>query len=76
MTLKEWRLAKGLTQVKLAQLLGIEQAHLSKLDRRAIGPSLPLAQKILEVTQNEVTLPDLQKLKGEPLTDKHHTTGI
>ena len=70
MNLREWRLANRRTQVEVAASLDIEQAHLSKLERRLVGPSLTLAQKILDLTDGAVTLLEMTKLPTEPAQEQ------
>jgi len=49
--LKKWRLSKGLSQAKLARLLGVKVLAVSRWERgeRSIPALLPLALKGLEI---------------------------
>ena len=50
--LVNWRKRKGLTQVKLAELLGCDQSTVSAIERGA-RPSVELLRKIVEVLEVE-----------------------
>ncbi|MCS7124101.1 MAG: CBS domain-containing protein [Candidatus Bathyarchaeota archaeon] len=47
--LKKLRLEAKLTQKKLAELTGISQAHIAKIERGKVNPRLSTINKILEV---------------------------
>ena len=48
-SLKKLRLEAGLTQKKLAELIGISQAHIAKIERGKVDPRLSTINKILAV---------------------------
>jgi predicted transcriptional regulator len=48
-SLKKLRLAAGLTQKKLAELIGVSQAHIAKIERGKVDPRLSTVNKILTV---------------------------
>ena len=61
MDLKTWRTKQGKSQIVVAELLGITQSHLSKLEKRTTEPSLDLARRINKHTKGAVTLDDMAK---------------
>jgi len=53
-TLKKLRVEAGLTQRQLAQLVGVSQAHIAKIEKENVDPRLSTVNKILQVlTQGE-----------------------
>lgn len=48
-SLKKLRLEAGLTQKKLAALIGVSQAHIAKIERGKVDPRLSTINKILAV---------------------------
>lgn len=48
-TLKKLRIEAGLTQRKLAELVGVSQAHIAKIEQRKVDPRLSTVNKILQV---------------------------
>jgi predicted transcriptional regulator len=48
-SLKKLRLKAGLTQKKLAELIGVSQAHIAKIERGRVDPRLSTINKILAV---------------------------
>ena len=48
-TLKRLRLDAELTQRKLAQLVGVSQAHISKIESERVDPRLSTVNKILQI---------------------------
>ena len=48
-TLKRLRIEAGLTQKKLAELVGVSQAHIAKIEQRKVDPRLSTVNKILRV---------------------------
>ena len=53
-TLKRLRLEAGLTQRQLAELVGISQAHIAKIEKEKVDPRLSTVNKILQVlTEHE-----------------------
>jgi len=48
-TLKRLRLEAGLTQRQLAELVGISQAHIAKIEKERVDPRLSTVNKILQV---------------------------
>lgn len=61
MDLKTWRTREGKSQVVVAELLGITQSHLSKIEKGVAEPSLSLARRINKHTKGAVTLDDMAK---------------
>jgi len=47
--LKKLRIEAGLTQKRLAELVGISQAHIAKIEQENVDPRLSTINKILEV---------------------------
>jgi len=53
-TLKKLRVETGLTQRQLAELVGVSQAHIAKIEKENVDPRLSTVNKILQVlTQGE-----------------------
>ena len=52
--LKAWRLHRDLSQVELARRAGVDQRHLSKIERVEAGCKLPAAQRLAEALGVEV----------------------
>jgi len=48
-TLKKLRMEAGLTQRQLADLVGVSQAHIAKIERERVDPRLSTVNKILHV---------------------------
>jgi len=48
-TLKKLRIEAGLTQRKLAELAGVSQAHIAKIEQRKVDPRLSTVNRILQV---------------------------
>jgi transcriptional regulator with XRE-family HTH domain len=59
--LREWRKRRGLNQTELAQMAGVTQNVLTRLESVKRGCNPEVAQKLADVLDV-----DLQKLKGEP----------
>jgi predicted transcriptional regulator len=47
--IKRLRIEAGLTQRQLAELIGISQAHVAKIERETVDPRLSTVNKILEI---------------------------
>ena len=47
--IKQLRLEAGLTQKQLAELVGISQAHVAKIEKARVDPRLSTVNKIMEV---------------------------
>ena len=54
MRLRDWRKAKGWSQLRLAQELGVRQTFVSMLELRRNAPSKPLMERIVALTQGHV----------------------
>ncbi|MGB9740635.1 MAG: CBS domain-containing protein [Candidatus Bathyarchaeia archaeon] len=48
-SLKRLRIEAGLTQKRLAELVGVSQAHIAKIEREKVDPRLSTINKILDV---------------------------
>ena len=48
-SLKKLRIDAGLTQKRLAELVGVSQAHIAKIEQGKVDPRLSTVNKILEV---------------------------
>jgi len=48
-TLKRLRIEAGLTQRQLAELVGVSQAHIAKIEKENVDPRLSTVNKILKV---------------------------
>ena len=48
-SLKKLRIEAGLTQKRLAELVGVSQAHIAKIEREKVDPRLSTINRILEV---------------------------
>lgn len=48
-TIKRLRTEAGLTQRQLAELIGISQAHIAKIEKETVDPRLSTVNKILEI---------------------------
>jgi transcriptional regulator with XRE-family HTH domain len=51
-----WRKARGLTQVKLARLLGVEPSTLSRIESGGSEPGLQLAARLAMLTDGAVSV--------------------
>jgi len=59
MKLKDYMKQERLTETKLSADIGISQQHLNRLIRMLSNPSLPLAKKIQEKTNGQVSIEEL-----------------
>jgi len=48
-SIKRLRIEAGLTQRQLAELIGISQAHIAKIEKEVVDPRLSTVNKILEI---------------------------
>lgn len=48
-TLKKMRIEAGLTQIELAKMVGVSQAHIAKIEGEKVDPRLSTVNKILQV---------------------------
>jgi predicted transcriptional regulator len=48
-TIKRLRIEAGLTQRQLAELIGISQAHVAKIEKETVDPRLSTVNKILKI---------------------------
>jgi len=48
-TLKRFRAEAGLTQRQLAEMIGVSQAHIAKIEKEKVDPRLSTVNKILQV---------------------------
>jgi transcriptional regulator with XRE-family HTH domain len=61
MTLNDWINKYGMSQVALARRLGVSEGTVSRIRRRIHTPTLDIAIRLQDVTNNEVGLADLIK---------------
>lgn len=61
MTLEQWRRIQGLTNNRLAVLLGVNKSTVSRLRRRLHKPTPDTARAIVNLTDGAVTMGDLYK---------------
>jgi len=61
MTLKEWLYENRMTQGEFAKAIGVSRVTINSIIGGAWLPSLPLALRIEEYTNDEVTTHDLAK---------------
>ena len=66
--LQQIRKEKGLTQEKLAELAGVHEKHISKLELGTYKPSFDTLSKILKVLDIGVEKQDLTLLKHQQTT--------
>ena len=59
MNLKDYMEQEKLTETEFACDIGITQQHLNRLIRMLSHPSLPLAKKIQEKTNSQVTIEEM-----------------
>ena len=48
-SIKRLRIEAGLTQRQLAELIGISQAHIAKIEKETVDPRLSTVNKILKI---------------------------
>jgi transcriptional regulator with XRE-family HTH domain len=56
-SIAHYRKMRGMTQAQLAELVGVEQPHISRIERGDEGPPLALFRRVAEALR--VSLPDL-----------------
>jgi Helix-turn-helix. len=62
MKLKEWRKKEGLTQRELSVKLGVQENSVIRYEaENPRCPAIPVLRKIMEITQNQVTMIDFFK---------------
>lgn len=54
--LKPWREKEGYTLAKLAELTGYGASYLSEVERGIKGPSFGLAQKLYQISNEQLNL--------------------
>ena len=59
--LKQWRKSRGIPIGEFAAKLGVNKATISRIENRISSPSWKLFARIRELTNNEITLPDLMR---------------
>lgn len=59
MKLEDWRLLQGLSNNRLAEMLGVDKSTVSRLRRRVTVPLPETAKKIVELTDGNVSMADL-----------------
>lgn len=59
MNLEQWRKIQGLTNNRLADMVGVNKSTISRLRRGVTKPSPDTAKAIVELTDGAVTLGDL-----------------
>jgi Predicted transcriptional regulator len=63
MTIKELRISKNLTQAKMAEMIGVKPAVISRLENGRMSVSEEIAEKIREVFGAEVGDPEKHVVK-------------
>jgi len=65
--LKKLRSKHGLSSERLAELVGVSQGHMSRIENGTRGLSIPIAAKIAEQLKTDVqTVLGLTNARGEP----------
>jgi transcriptional regulator with XRE-family HTH domain len=57
--LGDWMAMKNISQSEMARLVGTTEATISRVRRGINAPGIDIAAKIVELTENKVTLQDL-----------------
>jgi transcriptional regulator with XRE-family HTH domain len=61
MNLKEWRIGKGLTMEEAADLFGISQPTISRIERGVLFPSIALVERLGTCSKGAICITDLQR---------------
>lgn len=69
MDIKEYLTSYNIKQCEFAKNIGISKAHLSMIANRKRNPSIPLAKKIVRITEGKV---DALKLLGFTTQEKEN----
>lgn len=65
-TVRALRIARGMTRAELAELVGISESHLNKIEAGTRQPGINTYQKIMDVMGAEVVIKDEDKtIKGK-----------
>lgn len=62
MKLRDWRLAKGLSMEQLGELIGLTQSSVSRIENGKNRPEWGTLDRIVEVTDGQVTPNDFTDL--------------
>lgn len=68
--IKQLRKAKGYTQEELAELIGIDNKHLSRIEKGYHSPKYSIMQKLAQVLEFDLFATDNVKIKNVITKDK------